>query len=342
MAHNLNFKDGKASFYSLKEPAWHGLGIVVKEAKTSEEVIKIANLDYVVEKRKLYTEHIKADNSVGTIEVPNHFATVRTDEQVALGVVKNKYKIIQNSRAFDFFDNIVKQGLLEFQTAGALGKGEQIFISAKLPQNIDIRGDKIEEYILLINAHDGTSSLTTFLTPIRVVCNNTLNMALSNKKTHVMKIRHSSSYENNLKYAEKLYSDILSKYIDAQVLYNMLAETPCSNDKYIEYLCDVMLDRDELEITKKNDYDFTKISLEHISTRKRNILDSIMNYNNSNHQQTLATKNTMFGAYNSIVGYMQNVKDFTNPNSRFNSLILGSSYTLGARAFDRALQIVNS
>ena len=107
MAHNiyLNEQTGKHSFFSVKEKAWHGLGQVVQDYPTSKEAIKFAGLDYIVEKRKLFT--LGSENENPEIEVPDFFATVKTDTNNILGVVGKDYEVIQNEDAFSFFDAIV-------------------------------------------------------------------------------------------------------------------------------------------------------------------------------------------------------------------------------------------
>jgi hypothetical protein len=133
MAHDLNFnaKNNEYSFFSVKEKAWHGLGKIVEQYPTSAEAIKFAGLDYTVEKRPLFTydseNHTgdpETDLLIPEIEVPNYFATIRTDTEQVLGVVGKDYEIVQNINAFEFFDAIVGggDGIL-YETAGALGKG---------------------------------------------------------------------------------------------------------------------------------------------------------------------------------------------------------------------------
>jgi len=141
MAHNINYngQTSKNSFFSVKEKAWHGLGQIISEHPTSAEAIVHAGLNYQVEKRHLFTydtlnQNSNTDLTVPEIEVPNYYATVRTDTNQVLGVVGKDYEVVQNINAFAFFDAIVggKEGIL-YETAGALGKGERIFITAKLP-----------------------------------------------------------------------------------------------------------------------------------------------------------------------------------------------------------------
>src|SRR5690606_31902054 len=190
MAHHINFNEqtGKHSFFSVKEKAWHGLGQIVEDYPTSAEAIKYAGLDYTVKKRYLFT--YGDDTSPETedndcvmewrVDVPEHFATVRTDTDEVLGVVGKDYEIVQNTEAFHFFDDLVGgNGGIKYETAGALGKGEKVFITAKLPDVLRVgKDDLIEQYLLLTTSHDGYGCIKAAFTPIRVVCNNTLNAAL--------------------------------------------------------------------------------------------------------------------------------------------------------------------
>ena len=203
MAHQINFnqKTGKNSFMSVKEKAWHGLGQIIDRYPTSSEAIQHAGLDYIVEKRPLFTydteNHLgegSDDIMIPEIEVPNFFATVRADTEQVLGVVGNDYEVVQNRDAFSFFDAIVGggDGIL-YETAGALGNGERVFITAKLPDYIRVGvKDWIEQYLFLTTTHDGLGSITAAFTPIRIVCNNTLNAAMNNH-SGAIKIRHTAS-----------------------------------------------------------------------------------------------------------------------------------------------------
>ena len=183
MAHQINFnqRTRKHSFMSVKEKAWHGLGQIIDRYPTSSEAIQHAGLDYIVEKRPLFTydtaSHLgegSDDILIPEITVPNFFATVRADTERVLGVVGNDYEVVQNRDAFSFFDAIVGggDGIL-YETAGALGNGERVFITAKLPDYIRVGvKDWIEQYLFLTTSHDGLGSITAAFTPIRIVCNN--------------------------------------------------------------------------------------------------------------------------------------------------------------------------
>lgn len=212
MAHQINFneKTGKHSFMSVKEKAWHNLGQVIDRYPTSSEAIQFAGLDYIVEKRPLFTydtnNHVwNNEEAIPDIDVPNYFATVRADTEQVLGVVGNDYEIVQNREAFSFFDAIVGGGNgVLYETCGALGNGERIFITAKLPGYIKIGNDDlIEKYFFLTTSHDGFGSITAAFTPTRIVCNNTLHAALGNM-TNSIKIRHTQSAQERLKQAHEV------------------------------------------------------------------------------------------------------------------------------------------
>ena len=204
MAHNLNFNEQtqQHSFFSVKEKAWHGLGQIVKDYPTSAEAIKFAALDYGVEKRKVYTQQNEYENP--QILIPNYYATIRTDTQKVLGVVGKDYEVVQNADAFSFFDAIVGGDGIMYETAGALGNGERIFITAKLPGYIKVgNNDLVEKYLFLTTSHDGFGSITAAFTPIRIVCNNTLHAALRNC-TNSIKIRHTQNAKDRLEEAHKV------------------------------------------------------------------------------------------------------------------------------------------
>lgn len=341
MAHNLNFnsRTGKYSFFSVQHKAWHGLGQIVEEYPTSKEAIRHAGLDYEVEKSPLYTkgsgivqiaEGIVMEDS--ELVVPDNFATIRTDNNAVLGVVGKDYQIVQNREAFSFFDTIVGggDGIL-YETAGALGNGERIFITAKLPDYIRVgNGDDVtEKYIFLTTSHDGTGSITAAFTPIRIVCQNTLNASLRNM-SNVVRIRHTSGAKQRLEDAHKVMglANKMSKELEG--IFNQWAKVKV-NDAEVKKLIQLALcpNKETLQHLQKGSED-------KISTVFKNTVDDAFAYAMiSDTQQMETTKGTLFGAYNAVTGYYQNVRNYKDGEAKLQSIVMGGTAQLKAqKAFE--------
>ena len=177
----------ESMFYTRVEP-WHGQGIRVENAPTSADAIRLAGLDWKVVQEKVYTEN--------GIKVDGYFANVRDKDGKTLGIVGNRYQIVQNEDAFKFTDTLLGEGVT-YETAGSLKDGKTIWLLAKLPNKYEILGDAVDPYIVFTNTHDGSGAVRVAMTPIRVVCNNTLNMALKEAK-RTWSARHTGCIENKL------------------------------------------------------------------------------------------------------------------------------------------------
>ncbi len=329
MAHNINFNEqtGQHSFFSVKEKAWHGLGQVIQDYPTSAEAIKHAGLDFTVEKRKLFTfdnenQHGNADVDIiiPEIEVPGYFATMRTDTQQVLGVVGKDYEIVQNRDAFSFFDAIVGGDGIQYETAGALGKGERIFITAKLPGYIKVgREDLIEQYLFLTTSHDGYGSITAAFTPIRVVCQNTLNAAMRNH-SNAIKIRHTANAKERLEQGHKVMG--ISNQLSGQLenIFNNWTKVKITDPELQRLIQLAMVPNKEvLDNIQKGEWD-------ELSTCFNNMCNTVFEYAmTSPTQQTETTKGTLFGAYNSVTGYFQNVRNYKDEESKLKSLLYGGT-----------------
>jgi len=334
MAHNLNFnsRTGKYSFFSVQEKAWHGLGQIVQDYPTSEEAIRYAGLDYEVIKSPLFT---KGSNIIETsqgievgyseLDVPNYFANIRSDNNAVLGVVGKDYHIVQNREAFNFFDAIVGggDGIL-YETAGALGNGEHIFITAKLPDYIRVgNGDDItEKYIFLTTSHDGSGSITAAFTPIRIVCQNTLNASLRNM-SNVVRIKHTSGAKQRLENAHKVMGLANTLSNQLQDIFNNWTKVRVT-DSEVKKLIQLALcpNKETLDLLKKG-------AEEEVSTVFKNTVDDAFAYAMiSDTQQMETTKGTLFGAYNAVTGYYQNVRNYKDSEAKLQSIVLGGTAQL--------------
>ena len=201
MAHNLNINPvtNQHSFFSARVPAWHKLGQVVSEAQNWEQAMILAGLDWEVKKIQL--------SHPLTSEPINAWGTFRSDNNAFLGTVGSIYEPIQNRYQFDFVDTLLEmENGAHYETAGALGNGERVFCLAKIGEGFDLHGigDKHEIYLLFTTAHDGRASAKVLLTSVRVVCMNTLLMALSAGGKNALTIRHTKSAQEKLVQAKKL------------------------------------------------------------------------------------------------------------------------------------------
>ena len=159
-------------FYTREKP-WHGLGTMVAEAPNSKDALRLAGLNWKVLQEPVYTENEEL--------IQGYKANVRDTDRKVLGVVTDPYKVIQNEEAFAFTDTLLGEGV-RYETAGSLQEGRRVWMLARLPREFIIGGERISPYMVFSNTHDGSGAVKTALTPIRVVCNNTLNLALRTAK----------------------------------------------------------------------------------------------------------------------------------------------------------------
>ena len=157
------------TMYSTREKPWHGLGTVVREAPTSENALRLAGLDWNVVQESIYTPFRE--------KIEGFKANVRDTDRKVLGVVSDRYKVVQNVEAFSFTDELLGHGV-RYETAGSLSGGRRVWLLARLPREYIIAGERISPYLVFSNTHDGSGSVKVAVTPVRVVCNNTLNLAL--------------------------------------------------------------------------------------------------------------------------------------------------------------------
>ena len=161
------------TMFSVRETPWHGLGRIVMAAPASREALELAGLDWQVESRNIYS-------GTGAM-IPGYRANVRSNDDAVLGVVSDRYRIVQNEEAFQFTDDLLGEGVT-YETAGSLQGGRKVWMLARLPRKYLIAGDQVVPYLVIFNSHDGSSGVKVAMTPIRVVCQNTLNLALNTAK----------------------------------------------------------------------------------------------------------------------------------------------------------------
>ena len=208
---------------SVREKPWHGLGVIVEDAPTSADALRLAGLDWKVERQQLTLP----DGRV----IPDQYANVRTSDGAVLGLVTGKYQIVQNEEAFAFTDNLIG-GDVRYETAGSLMGGKRVWMLARLPAE-KIAGDEVVPYLCFSNSHDGSSSIRACVTPVRVVCNNTLNFALKTAKRS-WKTTHAGNIELRAKEARHTLG-LATEYMERlDVMANDMANVRVTNDQVVD------------------------------------------------------------------------------------------------------------
>jgi len=238
MAHELETQNGVASFASFREPAWHGLGTVFTEEKTTSEMLVAANLNnWNVRLEDMpIPSHLSSDKEYQYVVRTNPTDKTQTD---ILGVVGERYHVLQNEDLFSFGDNILDGGG-RWETAGSLKGGRQVFGSLALEREtvLDPNGvaDKVKTYLLINTSHDGSIAIQASITPVRVVCANTLNVALNRTKKkdgvkQSFKIRHTQTANGKVAIARQTLG-LANAYMDEfdKMAHAMIAKEISAKD----------------------------------------------------------------------------------------------------------------
>lgn len=323
MPHELATTNGRTAMMYAGEVPWHGLGTKLDEPATAQEAIEAAGLDYLAELRDIQTEN-------GT-PIPTRKAVVRSDSGDVLGVVGNSYVPVQNYRAFGFLDAVVVDGSLRYHTAGALGKGERVWMLAKLPDDIRVKGsdDITEKYLLLSNSHDGSSSLRVHFTPIRVVCANTLAIAARRGRGQGVSIIHKGDLAAKVRQAQEVLGFAKRFYDDVQEQIERLARHYPSPRQLEEYFQQVYPD-----------------SPAGPSTRARNIRDEFLRlFEHGIGHDMPEIRHTTWTALNAVTEYVDHYRstrgksEHDRASHRLESAWFGSGARLKERAWELALQM---
>jgi phage/plasmid-like protein (TIGR03299 family) len=317
------------------DPPWHKLGTAVRRAATAEEAITAASLDWEVAKLPLF-----ATNGQHGVRVAGKYATVRADmvgrpDCGTFGIVDETYTPLQNREAFAFFDSIVRdQKAAIYHTAGALGRGERVWILAKLPDDIVVAGrDITNKFLLLTNNHDGRAGVRVMFTPIRVVCQNTLTLALS--EGGVVSVPHLRDVHERLLKAAELLGVIRQRFDDLEETFNGFAAIQLGQEGLRKYLEAVFPDPhapDERAVTRAAS---DRLWSEHFFAEGE-----------GNREPGVA--GTLWAAYNGITELVDHrVSTVGNPEAtnpglrRLNNVWFGTGASVKARAYRVAVEFLD-
>lgn len=229
------------SMFSVREVPWHGEGVILdKPPKTIDEAIEIAGLDWEVIQRPVYAMVSEEGDEELVVEpIEDYFVNVRTDTNSPLGIVTSRYTPVQNREAFSFLANVFGSEM-HFETAGALMGGRRVWVMMKLPDWVEVGGDPIGQYAFISNSHDGKSSVLASMTPIRIVCQNTLGAAVRIAKgrnaQRTYTLRHLGNMSQKISEARNVLDVTINYYEQFKHVGDKLALTKVGDKKALNVL----------------------------------------------------------------------------------------------------------
>lgn len=317
MAHNILQHD-QMMYNSKNGKPWHGLGNASDGLATAEEMLKLANLNWDVKLQPVF---------VGDSVVDGYKAVVRDDTNQVLSIMKSRYQPLQNTEALNFFDPLVERSEAIYETAGSIKNGRTVFLVAKLPDYIQpVKGDLIEKYVLLTNSHDGSSPVIAKVTPVRVVCNNTLTLALKGDGQEV-RVRHTKGIVDNLTLAHETLGLINKVNSQVEEIFAKMAKVQMNTESAKAYF--------EMVFNVKKDEDGDS------STRSANMIQNVFELVESGKgTDIVGVRGSLYGMYNALTEYVDHHKTYRTKTDRTDALLFGSGAKLKEKAFTEALSLM--
>lgn len=299
---------------------WLKKGKIVTGAMTCAEAIVKGGLDYTVEKAPMFAQYMEA-NIPQMAPIKNKVAMMRTDNRAVLGFVGPEYHIIQNLEAFNFFDSILASNEAAIEVVGMQGLGEKIYILARMPQDTIVKNDIVHNYILLVTAHDGSSTIRVCLTPMRPVCFNALSLALSRSEVQI-KIHHRMNADAKLNAAKDVLGLVKRQQKMTEIYFNSMSEQLITPPKLEGFLDSVFPVKDATARGASR------------TVNIRNEVVRLFNEGAGNKGQSL------WDLYNGATEYCDHFRVIKNGGDRFESAILGSAFALKQRIFQSAISML--
>jgi phage/plasmid-like protein (TIGR03299 family) len=330
MSHEIDITTGRAAVFVTGEPAWHGLGTVIDTAATSRDAIGLAGLAWTVEQWPIQTTD---PGTLTAIDAPDHVANVRTDTHAVLGVVGKRYHVFQNAEAFDFMDAIVGDRLAMFETAGSLRGGRRIWMLARIPTEYRAGPDDlIKPYVLLVNSHDGSTALRMIPTTVRVVCQNTLNLALSHSaRGEGIAIPHRPSLDQRVHEARRRLGIVAARFDAFDEELHAMLDTPLVTGQVEAY--------------------FMGLVPTPVTDRQRQSRDRMLDQLRANFEDDTnalpGVAGTAWAVYNAVSEFADHQRNFRGKSeqaraeNRLSSVWFGSSHRLKQQAYDAALALAH-
>lgn len=362
MAHNIEINKVNgvevASYVEngRKERAWHGLGQVFDGPLTVKEALELSHADYKVEMQNVFamTPALQTAMLHGSVDadlildalIPDRKATMRMDTNKTLGVVSDSYGVVQNCDAFKFIDTLCTGGenTPVIECAGVLGHGERVFITAKFPEQIIIDNksdDRVDMYVVFTTSHDGTGAVNCMVTPTRVVCNNTLNYAMTHNAGKIS-LRHTSGINGRLDLTNKENAEFAYRTLKMFDVYKNSLEQSFQHLRNInlsekeldDILAEVLLSDSNIKLYRESG-----INHPDITSRGRNQFLGVKEAMESGVGQDFGERGTAMWALNGLTTYYQNAVKFRDDEQKFLSITNGTAATKVQKFYDLALAI---
>lgn len=331
MAHHISQNDGMVLVGSA---AWHGIGIVLPNAVTPVEAMRIGRMDWNVEESTSMTAvFVGKDGTPERSIITSHKSLRRDDDKSVLATVGSDYCVLQNATLATIAESLGQEGKVQIETAGTLFGGRKVFFLIK-SNTVDVggRGDLVHQYLLLANSHDGTMSATVIPTSVRVVCQNTLTMALSGASKSAYRWRHTSGLSlrvEDIKAALKHYNQAANS--DAEKM-NSLASRLMTRNEIQELWTDVLVALDGPIPVKPKD--------EAQSRRKQRAVDALADMTRVFDRESADYGATAWVAANAATNYIQFHRGTLKGEARQNADLFGSYADAKRVVMSRALQLV--
>jgi phage/plasmid-like protein (TIGR03299 family) len=305
------------NMFSVQKRPWHGLGVILQDAPTTEDAIKHAGLDWRVKLEPIYT----ADGA----RVPDSMVTRRESDKRILGTVGKGYGILQNADAFKFFDPFLARGEASLESAGSLRGGKTVWVLAKLNRRpLEVTpGDAVEKFLLLSNGHDGLTAVRVGFTPVRVVCNNTLQASHANGESQLIRIFHSARVNETVDAVRDIVNAADARFEATAEQYQFLARRELDLENLKDYVRSVLYPNVELDDMGERQ-----------AANLGRITAQIVNLHDAGQGANLA-RGTYWGAYNAMTEYLTH-KAGKDDERRLTSLWFGNSKAVNVRALEIA------
>lgn len=299
MSHNIAVIDGREAFFSGEGiGAWHGLGTNIEGLATAEEALQLASLDWDV-----LLVPVQYKISGQNFQFSDRFVTVRSTDHFPYDVVGGDYTVLNNREAFSFLDSVIDSGDAKYTTAGALANGARVFMTAKVGDGFTVAdSDKIETYLCVTTSHDGKRAFTAFTTTIRVVCENTLTMALAGAKN-----RWSLTHRNSL----------TGKVQEARESLNLALQYQDAFEAEVAELLDVEVTKDQFKAI------VTQMLPDQPRKKERSITELLDVFENEKTVNEGGGEGTGWAALNALTYWTDWRKEWRNAEARSKSLTDG-------------------